>query len=104
RGREGAVGDLFDAMIARCHRVREGLAGAERVTPIHSAANFSYATAPTAGDRFVCVGDAVTFVDPVFSTGVFVAMQSAELAAAEIVRAFRDERFAAARFRGYERL
>jgi flavin-dependent dehydrogenase len=103
RGRDGSVAELFDAMVARCHRVRDGLAGARRVTPVHSAANFSYTTDPTAGDRFVCVGDAVTFVDPIFSTGVFVAMQSAELAAAEIVRAFREDRFEAGRFRGYER-
>jgi flavin-dependent dehydrogenase len=103
RGREGSVSEVFDAMIGRCERVRDGLAGAERVTPVHSAANFSYATAPAVGDRFVSVGDAVTFVDPIFSTGVFVAMRSAELAAADILGAFRDQRFEAARFAGYER-
>jgi len=42
-------------------------------------------------------------VDPIFSSGVYVAMQSAELAAAEIVRAFREDRFESARFAGYER-
>ncbi len=103
RGREGSVSELFDAMIRRCERVADGLKSAERVTPVHSAANFSYATAPTVGDRFVAVGDAVTFVDPIFSTGVFVAMRSAELAATEILRAFRDNRFEAARFARYER-
>jgi 2-polyprenyl-6-methoxyphenol hydroxylase-like FAD-dependent oxidoreductase len=102
RGREGSVAELFEAMVARCDRVAEDLARAERITPVHSAANFSYATAPTVGDRFLSVGDAVTFVDPIFSTGVFVAMQSAELAAAEILAAFRDDRFEAARFAGYE--
>jgi 2-polyprenyl-6-methoxyphenol hydroxylase-like FAD-dependent oxidoreductase len=90
-------------MIGRCRRVAEGLAGSERVTAVHTAANFSYRVDPVAGDRFVCVGDAVTFMDPIFSTGVFIAMQSAELAAARIVEAFRDDRFEAARFAGYER-
>ncbi len=103
RGREGSLEELLEAMIARCERVRETLSGAERVTPVHSAANFSYRTDPVVGDRFACVGDTVAFVDPIFSTGVFIAMQSAELAAAEIVRAFRDGRFEAARFKGYER-
>jgi len=103
RGREGSVSELFDAMIRRCERVGDGLRSAERVTPVHSAANFSYSTAPTVGDRFVAVGDAVTFVDPIFSTGVFIAMRSAELAATEILRAFRDNRFEAARFARYER-
>jgi Tryptophan halogenase len=43
----------------------------------------------------------VTFVDPIFSSGVYVAMQSAELAADEISRAFGDNRFEAARYSGY---
>ena len=103
RGRLASLPELFDAMISRCGRVREGLLGATRVTPVHTAANFSYRVEPVVGDRFLCVGDAVTFVDPIFSSGVYVAMQSAELAAPEILRAFREDRFDAARFAGYER-
>jgi flavin-dependent dehydrogenase len=49
------------------------------------------------------VGDAVAFVDPIFSPGVFLAMQTGELAAGTILRAFRADRFEARRFRGYER-
>jgi flavin-dependent dehydrogenase len=103
RGREGSLAELFDAMIRRCQRVNEGLERAERITPVHTAANFSYYTEPVIGDRFLCVGDAVAFVDPIFSSGVYVAMQSAELAAGDILRAFRENRFEAERFRGYER-
>jgi flavin-dependent dehydrogenase len=103
RGRERSLDELFEAMIARCERVKEALAAAQRITAVHSAANFSYRTDPVVGDRFVCVGDTVAFVDPIFSSGVFIAMQSAELAAGEILRAFRDGRFEAARFKGYER-
>jgi hypothetical protein len=43
------------------------------------------------------------FVDPVFSTGVYVAMQSAELASEVIVRAFQDGEFRAGRFDAYRR-
>ncbi len=103
RGREGSLPELFDSMIERCHRVREGLLAAERITPVHTAANFSYTVEPVIGDRFLCVGDAAAFVDPIFSAGVFVAMQSAELAAAAILEAFRVSRFEAAHFAGYER-
>lgn len=103
RGREGSLPDLFDTMINRCHRVREGLRAAECITPVHTAANFSYYVEPAIGDRFLCVGDAAAFVDPIFSSGVFVAMQSAELAAAAILEAFRVNRFEAAQFAGYER-
>jgi FADH2-dependent halogenase len=45
----------------------------------------------------------VAFVDPIFSGGVFISMRSGELAAEAIVRAFRDGRFEARRFREYER-
>jgi 2-polyprenyl-6-methoxyphenol hydroxylase-like FAD-dependent oxidoreductase len=103
RGREGALHDLFDAMIRRCRRVGEGLEGAHRITAVQTAANFSYHVDPVVGNRFLCVGDAMAFVDPIFSSGVYVAMQSAELAAAEILGAFDESRFEAARFVGYER-
>ena len=103
RGREGARDALFDEMVVRCHGVAAGLEGAERITPIYPAANFSYVNRPVVGDRFLCVGDTVAFVDPIFSGGVFISMRSGELAAEAIVRAFRDGRFGAARFRAYER-
>jgi flavin-dependent dehydrogenase len=54
-------------------------------------------------EMIAAIGDAVTFVDPIFSTGVFVAMQSAELAAPTIVAACRADDFRAARFDRYRR-
>ena len=102
RGREGALEALFDDMVNRCTRVKRRLAGAVRVTPLHRVANFSYENTPVVGDRFVAVGDAVAFVDPIFSGGVHIALQSGELAAKSIVRAFEENRFEARRFRGYE--
>jgi flavin-dependent dehydrogenase/glycosyltransferase involved in cell wall biosynthesis len=103
RGREGSIEALFDDMISRCRRVADGLRDATRVTPVRSAANFSYRTAPVAGDRFVCVGDTLAFVDPIFSTGVYIAMQTGEMAAAEILAAFAERRFEARRFNAYVR-
>jgi flavin-dependent dehydrogenase len=103
RARQGSLEDLFEEMVAVSPTVSSGLAGATRVTPVHPVANFSYRTEPAVGDRFVAIGDAVVFVDPVFSTGVYVAMQSAELASEVIVRAFRDGVFRAGRFDAYQR-
>jgi len=103
RGHEGELEQLYESLIARCHSLQEALDGAPRITPVRSAANFSYRTDPAIGDRFVCVGDAIAFLDPIFSSGVYMATQSAELAAAEIVEAFRENRFYARRFRAYAR-
>jgi flavin-dependent dehydrogenase len=103
RDRAGPVEALFEAMTARCRHVAEGLRGARRITPVHRSANFSYRVLPVVGARHLSVGDAVAFVDPIFSAGVFIAMQSAELAARAIVAAFRDGRFEARRFQPYLR-
>jgi flavin-dependent dehydrogenase len=103
RGREGSLEALYEEMIGRCLRVAEGLREARRVTPVRSAANFSYRTHPVAGDRFLCVGDTLAFVDPIFSSGVYIAMQTGEMAAAEILAAFAEDRFEARRFNAYVR-
>ncbi len=103
RDRQGSIEGLFDAMIAGCQNVAAGLEGARRISPVYRSANFSYRISPILGDRHLSVGDAVAFVDPIFSAGVFIAMQSAELAAEAIIAAFRDGIFSAQRFRRYER-
>jgi flavin-dependent dehydrogenase len=101
KARPGSVEALFEAMVAECPSVRGWLAGAARTTPVHTEANFSYRTEPAVGDRFVAIGDAVTFIDPIFSTGVFIAMQSAELAVDAIVRMVGTGDFRAARLDRY---
>jgi len=103
RAHAGAPEALFEAMVQRCRAVADHLGAAERVTPIHRTANFAYTNTPVVGDRFLVVGDAIAFVDPIFSSGVFIAMRTAELAADTILAAFADGRFNARRFAAYER-
>jgi flavin-dependent dehydrogenase len=100
--RSGSVEALFEEILASSASLTEGLAGARRITPVHTAANFSYRMAPCVGDRHVAIGDASGFVDPIFSAGVFLAMRSAELAAEAIVQACRRQDFHARQFRAYE--
>ena len=99
----GAADDLYASMIARCAPIAAGLAHAERVGAIHREANFAYVNTPVVGDRFVAVGDAVTFVDPIFSGGVYIALRTGQLAAQAILRAFADGRFEARGFHAYQR-
>jgi 2-polyprenyl-6-methoxyphenol hydroxylase-like FAD-dependent oxidoreductase len=103
QGREGNLEQLYESLIPRCRGLAEALDSASRITPVYSAANFSYQTEPVIGDRFLCVGDAIAFLDPIFSSGVYLATQSAELASAAILNAFREHRFEARRFRAYQR-
>jgi flavin-dependent dehydrogenase len=102
KARGGSVEALFEEVLASSPLLVQGLAGAQRVTPVHTAANFSYRITPLVGNRYVLVGDASGFVDPIFSAGVFIAMRSAELAAAAILNAFTHQDFSAERFRPYE--
>jgi flavin-dependent dehydrogenase len=103
RGAGLPMDDLYAAMLASCPGVAEGLTGASRVTPVYRAGNFAYVNAPVVGDRFVAVGDAVTFLDPIFSGGVFIAMRTGQLAAQAIIAAFAARDLRRRRFRAYER-
>ena len=56
--------------------------GAERIAPVHATGNYSYGATRMSGPGWLLVGDAYTFVDPIFSSGVFLAMDSARRGAA----------------------
>jgi FADH2-dependent halogenase len=57
------------------------MALAERITPVSVAADFSYRNSKLFGDRWLLAGDAAGFIDPVFSSGVFLAVMAGERAA-----------------------
>jgi flavin-dependent dehydrogenase len=66
------------------------MANAERVAPVHVTGNYSYTCSRMTGPGWVMVGDAYAFVDPVFSSGVYLGMNSAEQAADVVDGALRD--------------
>ena len=63
--------------IAETPAVARLMKGAERRWPVRVERDFSYAARAYAGDRWIVVGDAGSFLDPVFSSGVAIAMESA---------------------------
>jgi flavin-dependent dehydrogenase len=63
---------------------------AERIAPVHVTGNYSYTCSRMTGPGWVMVGDAYAFVDPVFSSGVFLGMNSAEQAAEVVDGALRE--------------
>ena len=94
----------YDEMLVRSPRMVEILRGARRVSGVHGVSDYSAASRRLAGDGWALVGDAATFLDPVFSTGVFLAMSSGERAGAAIDRALtRRGRLDARDLRAYER-
>jgi flavin-dependent dehydrogenase len=77
----------FDWLIARSPRMPKLLQGSRRTSKVFAISDYSAASGKMAGDGYVLVGDAATFLDPVFSTGVFLALATGERAANAIDRA-----------------
>lgn len=71
--------------VERCPAVKERVANAERVTGYFATKDYSYRTKQAAGNGWVLVGDAFGFLDPLYSSGVLLALKSGELAADAIV-------------------
>ncbi|MGZ4960118.1 MAG: NAD(P)/FAD-dependent oxidoreductase [Methylomonas sp.] len=68
------------------------LAGAEQFAPVRVEADFSYTNEKRYGLRYACCGDAAGFLDPVFSSGVFLAFTSAARVADRIHQGFMEGR------------
>lgn len=68
----------------------ERLSNCKRVHPFTTEGDYSYAMTEICGDRFLMIGDAARFVDPIFSTGVSIALNSARIAAMDIVKALES--------------
>src|SRR5262249_40124728 len=72
---------------------------AKQLRPLKDEGDYSYSMQQICGDRFVMIGDAARFVDPIFSTGVSIALNSARFASRDIIKAcqtgdFRKQSFA----------
>src|SRR4051812_17734734 len=73
--------DFLEQAIQEQPLLMEQMRQAERVTPVRTAADFSYRSTRLYGDRWMLAGDAAGFIDPVFSSGVFLAVLAGEQAA-----------------------
>lgn len=85
----GKPAQVFEDELVRCPGLVTRLMHAELVSDFRVAKEFCYRTTQHAGDGWVLVGDAFGFIDPIFSSGVFLALRSGELAAAAIVDGLR---------------
>ena len=79
--RTGDMTAFFRAALAAVPSVAQRMRQAELITKATSTGNYSYTARRLAGDRYLLVGDAYAFVDPIFSSGVMLAMSGGSLAA-----------------------
>jgi FADH2 O2-dependent halogenase len=75
---------------------------ATQLRPFKEEGDYSYAMKQIVGDRWVMVGDAARFVDPIFSTGVSIALNSSRFAHRDIVHALETGAFTKDAFSTYE--
>lgn len=89
--RSGKARELLPAYLSGSPLIRKWTAGAQRSEPT-TVRNYSFYNRKASGSRFACVGDAACFLDPVFSSGVSLAMVGAADVASRVIEAFADGR------------
>jgi len=96
-----SVEQVFHDELKICPEVSRRIEGAEKVFEIKPIRDFSYISTQIAGNGWIMAGDAFGFLDPIYSTGVFLAMKSAEFAADAVIEAFNKDEFSAAQLGRY---
>jgi len=76
KSRQGDLHSFFMSTIALCPEIADRLKDARLVGPVTATGNYSYSASRMSGKDYILVGDAFAFIDPVFSTGVYLAMMS----------------------------
>ena len=93
--------EIFEREIGENAWIEEHLAPGKQTGQYWVTGEYSYRSRYCAAEGLVLVGDAFAFLDPVFSSGVFLALKSGELAADAIEMALRKEDYSAAQFEPY---
>ena len=81
--------ELLERTIAESPWVAERMKDAERITQIYARKDFSFRMKNMVGPNYALIGDAAGFIDPIFSTGVFMAMKSADMASSAVASRLR---------------
>jgi flavin-dependent dehydrogenase len=104
RTRSVPVHEFFLQTVAQCPPLAERLAEATMTTDVEATGNYSYACERSYGENFLLIGDAYTFIDPVFSSGVMMAMTGAAAAADTVDVCLKHPARKARALRKFERL
>jgi flavin-dependent dehydrogenase len=80
----------YEEEVDRCPVVKERVSPGTRVTGYFATKDYSYRAKQVAGEGWVLVGDAFGFLDPLYSSGVLLALRSGEMAADAICEGFEN--------------
>lgn len=99
---KGKHADWFDELINSAPDIKASMTNARQVNDFKTEGDYSYCMDSFIGDGLLLIGDAARFVDPIFSSGVSVAMYSAKFASEAIINAFSENNFDKKMFKDYE--
>src|SRR5215813_13268566 len=85
----GSPDEVFAHEVADCPAMQKRLEGTERVAGLDVVKEYSYKTHRASGDGWVLVGDSWGFIDPIYSSGVWFALKSGQLAADAIIEGLK---------------
>jgi flavin-dependent dehydrogenase len=77
----GSHEQTYHEEVQLCKAVQDRVAGGKRMTGFFATKDYSYRSRQAAGDGWVLIGDAFGFLDPLYSSGVLLALRSGEVAA-----------------------
>ena len=97
------LAQFFADTIAMSPELSARLANATRVSEVQATGNFSYGCDRTHGPAYLLIGDAYAFIDPVFSSGVMLAMQGGLVAADTVETCLREPQRAAQALTRFDR-
>lgn len=81
KARKGKLDAIFADAVGKCPSLARDMTNAEPLSPLVACADYSYDSRSYVGERYILVGDAAAFIDPLFSSGVMMAMSSASFGA-----------------------
>jgi len=93
--------EIFRREVEGCRWIHDHIKVGTQVEPVRVTGEYSYHSQRIGGDGFCLIGDAFAFLDPLFSTGVFLALKSGEMAADAIHAGLATGRIDAAHFDDY---
>lgn len=98
----GDAEGFFKEYVKSNKALAQAMAPARQIHPFRTEGDYSYTMKSFVGDGWLLVGDAARFVDPIFSSGVNIALYGAKFAASAIEDAFRQGRFTSDVLEPYE--
>jgi len=103
KNRPGDPQQVFDEEVAKCPGLVPRIENARQAMDVKVLNDFSYSAERLAGDGWVLAGDAFTFLDPIYSSGVLLALRSGELAADAVIAGLADGDLSAGRLGAHEK-